>query len=165
MNVNFEFFSIEPTTIIGVLINTFILVLLFKKFLFEPVNKVIEQRKNEVSKTYVEADQALENAHRMENEYQEKLSGAKEESAGIIRAATERAARRSDEITENAKREADAMITRANAEIERERAKAVSEVKGEISEIAVSLAGKIIGKQVNTTGEQERLIDDFINDL
>lgn len=165
MDVNFEFFSIEPTTIIGVLINTFILFLLFKKFLFEPVNKIVEQRKAEVAKTYTEAEGSLEEAHRLENEYREKLSGAKDESADIIRTAVERANRRSEEITDSAKREAEAIISRANTEIERERAKAVSEVKDEISGMAVTLAGKIIGREVQKSAEQARLIDDFIDEL
>lgn len=59
MDINFEFFSIEPSTIIGVLCNTLILFLIFKKFLFGPVNKIIEERKAQVSKTYDEADRAL----------------------------------------------------------------------------------------------------------
>ena len=62
MDINFEFFSIEPSTIIGVLCNTLILFLIFKKFLFGPVNKIIEERKAQVSKTYDEADQALKKA-------------------------------------------------------------------------------------------------------
>lgn len=165
MSVNFDFFSIEPTTIIGVLINTFILLLLFKKFLFEPVNKIIEQRKAEVSKTYVEADETLENARRLQTEYEGKLSEAREESAGIIRAAAERANRRSEEITGNAQREAEEMLRRANVQIEKERARAVGEVKGELSGLALELAEKIVGKQIEMTGEQNRLIDDFIDNI
>ena len=69
MDINFEFFSIEPSTIIGVLCNTLILFLIFKKFLFGPVNKIIEERKAQVSKTYDEADQALKKAKDMESEY------------------------------------------------------------------------------------------------
>ena len=91
MQFNFEFFSIEPSTIIGVLLNTLILFLLFKKFLFAPVNKIIEERKAQVSKTYEDADAALEKAKNMENEYTEKLASAKEESAEMIKAASKKA--------------------------------------------------------------------------
>lgn len=66
MHLNFDFFSIEPSTIIGVLLNTLILFLLFKHFLFAPVNKIIEERKSQVSKTYEDADEALKNAKNME---------------------------------------------------------------------------------------------------
>ena len=94
MDINFEFFSIEPSTIIGVLCNTLILFLIFKKFLFGPVNKIIEERKAQVSKTYDEADRALKKAKDMESEYAQKLEGAKEESAEMVKAASKRAHRR-----------------------------------------------------------------------
>lgn len=165
MNVNFEFFSIEPSTIIGVLCNTLILFLLFKKFLFAPVNKVIEERKAQVSKTYEEADAALEKAKNMESEYTEKLAAAKEESAEIVKNASKKAQVRSDEIIAAAKNEAAAIVVKANNDIERERKRAVNQIKDEISDIAVSIAGKVIGKEVAPDSEQERLIDEFIGGL
>lgn len=165
MQLNFEFFSIEPSTVIGVLLNTLILFLLFKKFLFAPVNKIIEERKAQVSKTYEDADAALEKAKNMENEYAEKLSAAKEESAEIVKAASKKAQLCSDEIIAQAKNEAQGIVSKANADIERERKRAVNQIKDEISDIAVNIAGKVIGKEVSSDEEQERLIDEFIGGI
>lgn len=165
MEVNFEFFSIEPSTIIGVLCNTLILFLIVKKFLFAPVLKIIDERKAQVSKTYEDADAALENAKKMENEYNEKLTAAKEESAEIIKNASKKAQQRSDEIIAEAKNEAAGIVTKANADIEKERKRAVNQIKDEISDIAVSIAGKVIGKEVASDEEQERLIDEFIGGI
>ena len=113
MDINFEFFSIEPSTIIGVLCNTLILFLIFKKFLFGPVNKIIEERKAQVSKTYDEADRALKKAKDMESEYAQKLEGAKEESTEMVKAASKRAQLRSDEIIAEARNEAAGIVTKA----------------------------------------------------
>lgn len=165
MHVNFDFFSIEPTTIVGVLCNTLILFLLFKKFLFAPVNKIIDERKAQVSKTYEEADAALNNAKDMETEYTEKLAAAKEESAEIVKAASKKAQLRSDEIIAAAKTEAAGIVTKANADIEKERKRAVNQIKDEISDIAVSIAGKVIGKEISPDEEQDRLIDEFIGGI
>lgn len=165
MHLTFDFFSIEPSTIIGVLCNTLILFLLFKKFLFAPVNKIVDERKAQVSKTYDEADAALEHAKSMENEYTEKLSAAKEESAEIVRNASKKAQTRSDEIIAAAKNEAQSIVTKANADIEKERKRAVNQIKDEISDIAVSMAGKIINKEIASDAEQERLIDEFIGSV
>ncbi|MBQ3920218.1 MAG: F0F1 ATP synthase subunit B [Oscillospiraceae bacterium] len=165
MDVNFEFFSIEPTTIIGTLINTLLLLLVVKKFLFEPVNKILDERKAEVSKTYEEADAALANARSLEEEYTQKMSAAKEESAELIRNATKRAQDRSDEIIAAAKSEAQGMMERAGQDIERERTKAISGVRDEISDIAVSIAEKVIGRNVSSDSDQDRLIDEFISSI
>ncbi len=164
-SINFEFFSIDPVTIVGVLCNFLILLILFKKFLFGPVNKIIDERKAQVTKTYDEADEALTKAKSMEAEYTEKLAAAKEESAEIVKAASKKAQARSDEMIEAAKNEANAIVTKANADIERERRRAVNQIKDEISDIAFSVAGEIIGREVSSDGEQDRLIDEFIDKI
>lgn len=164
MSANFEFFSIDPTTIIGTLLNTLILFLVLKHFLFDKVNAVLEARKNEVEKTYEDADSAMKNAKELESEYTEKLSAAKEESAEIVRNATKKAQIRSDEIIGEAKNEASNIIVRANAEIEKEKKRAVNQIKDEISDIAVSIAEKVVEKEIDPK-THERLIEDFISNI
>ena len=62
MNEFLSFLSIDYGTIILVLINTLILFLVIKHFLFGRVNKIIEERQADVSKTYAEADKSMAHA-------------------------------------------------------------------------------------------------------
>ena len=94
MHYNLDFFSIEPTTIIGSILNTLILFLVLKHFLFDKVNAVLDSRRTEVSKTYEDANAALNNAKQLETEYTEKLSAAKEESAGFAKPRTAKTPRK-----------------------------------------------------------------------
>ena len=165
METYYNFLSIDPVTIIGVLCNTLILFLVFKKLLFGRVKAVLEQRKNEISKTYEDADAALKNAKDMEAEYTEKLSEAGKESAEIVKSASVRAQKRSDEIIAEAKNEAQNIITKANADIEKEKKHAVNQIKDELSEIAVSIAEKVVARSIESDEEQDRLIDEFISGI
>ena len=79
-----DFLSVNLSVIVATWLNLLILTLVLKHFLFDKVNKVIESRKEEVAKTYQDADDAKENAKKLEAEYAERISGAKEESAKII---------------------------------------------------------------------------------
>ena len=164
MDFHFEFFSIDPSSIIGTLLNTLILFLVIKHFLFDKVNAVLEARKNEVEKTYSDADSALKNAKELESEYTEKLSGAKEESAEIIRNATRKAQTRSDEIIEDAKNEAHGILDKANADIEKEKKRAVNQIKDESSDIAMSIAEKVVSKEIDPK-THEKLVEDFISNI
>lgn len=157
----FPLLSFDATTIIGVLINTLILFLIIKHFLFDKVNAVLEERKNSVAKTYEDADKALENAKHKENEYTEKLSSAKEESAEILKNATKKAQSRSDEIISDAKKEAHGIMDKASSDIEKEKKRAVNQIKDEISDIAMSIAEKVVSKEISAK-DHERLIEDFI---
>ena len=55
-----DFLSINLTTIIATWLNLLILFLVLKHFLFDKVNKEMEDRKNEVAETYKKADEAEE---------------------------------------------------------------------------------------------------------
>ncbi len=162
---NFPFLTIDPTTIIGVLCNTLILFLVFKKLLFGRVKAILGKRQEEISKTYKDADAALENANNMKAEYTEKLAAAREESANIVKDATTRASKRSDEIIEEAKKEARNITVKANADIEAEKKRAVNQIKDEISDIAVAVAEKVVGREIKNDKDQKRLVDDFISGL
>jgi len=161
---NLGFMDFEPTTIIATLLNTLILFLAFKHFLFDKVNAVLDARNNEVTKTYAEADTALENAQKMEADYVEKLSAAKEESAEIVKKATKTAQKRADEIEAGAKEDARKIIEKAGSDVEREKKRAVNQIKNEISDIAISIAEKVVSKELDASAH-DKLIEDFIKDI
>ena len=159
-----EFMSIDLTTIIATLLNTLILFLVLKHFLFDKVNKVIDDRQKEIQESYDRADEAEKNAQKLEADYNEKIGQAKEESAEIIRDATKKAQVRADEIIDEARVEANGIRTNAENEIEREKKIAVNAIKDEISQIAFSAAAAVVEKDL-TSEDNERLIEKFIDDV
>ncbi len=159
-----DFLSINLTTIIATWLNLLILFLVLKHFLFDKVNKVMEDRKNEVAETYKKADEAEEHAKQLEQEYEQRISGAKEESAKIIQAATRKAQQRSDEIIADAKVEAKGITEQARNEIEREKKIAVNKIKDDITDIAFQAAQAVIEKDL-TSADNERLIGEFIDNV
>ncbi len=159
-----EFMSIDLTTIIATLLNTLILFLILKHFLFDKVNKVIKDRQEEIQASYDRADEAEKNAQKLEADYNEKIGQAKQESAEIIREATKKAQVRADEIIDEARVEAKGIRTNAENEIEREKKIAVNAIKDEISQIAFSAAAAVVEKDL-TSEDNERLIETFIDNV
>lgn len=159
-----DFLTIDPTTIVLTLCNTLILFLILKHFLFEKVNKVMDDRKSDIEGSYQRADEAEQKANELAAEYTEKISNAKEESAEIVKAATYKAQLRSDEIIADAKTEAKGIIDNANAEIEREKKIAVNQIKDEITDIALSAASAVVEKEISGE-DNERLIESFIDSV
>lgn len=162
--MNLDFLTIDPGSIIFNLANTLILFLVIKHFLFKPVNDIMEQRKHDVEETYSRADEALENARESEKKYNDLIGNAREESARIIKNASDTANRRSEEIISEAKNNADMIIKKANSEIEREKANARASVRDEVSDLAVLVAEKVISKEINSD-DQRRFIDEFIENV
>lgn len=159
-----DFLTINTGDLIFTLINTLILFLIIKHFLFGRVNKVLEERSKAVSDTYKNADEANEKAHELEQQYAELMAGAKEKSAQIISDATKKAQRHSDEIVMQAKSEASAIKAKADEDIERQRQRAVNQIRDEISDIAVAVAEKLVEREIDSR-DNDRLISEFLENV
>ena len=70
--------------IVCIILNLLLLYVIFKKFLFDRVDKVIMQRKEEVDEATKAADLATKKALETKKEYEEKIALADEEKEQIL---------------------------------------------------------------------------------
>ena len=159
-----EFLNINFFTALFTLVNTILLFLLLKRYLFGPVMNMIQSRQKEIDDLYAEADCARSDAKAMEDEYKQKLSAAMETSERIVKDAVTRGQAREEEIIRKANQEASAILDKASADIAQEKKKAINDAKDEISVIALAIAGKVVGRELNDT-DQSELVDRFISQL
>ncbi len=157
-----EFVSIDTWTLIFTWVNLFILFLIMKKLLFKPVTKMLKAREDEVNSMYEKAEEAQKNALALEKEYTQSLEGAKSEALRIVKEAACEASERGEKIVADAQKEASQKLEKAEKEIERERQSAVNEIKNDIAAMAVSLAQKVIEKDINEK-DHEKLLENFID--
>lgn len=158
------FLSIDTGTILFTLLNTLILFLGLKHFLFKPVQKILAERQEAVDQSLKDAEDARTRAEEAELEYKEKLTAAQEESAELVRTATRRAQQRSDEIIAGAKADAASIRQQNEDELMRERRRAQIELRSEVAGLAVSVAEKVVEREINPE-DHARLIDEFIESV
>ena len=153
-----------PWTIILQICNLLLQIWLFKKFLLKPVQKILKQRQELVNADLDAAAKANEEAQQTKEEYAKSLEGAKEEAAELVRSAAKTAQTRSEQIILEAKEEATAIRAKASDDIARERKNAANEMKNDISDLAVSIASKVVEKEISEE-EHAQLIEDFIDKM
>ena len=102
-----KFVGVNFWTMIFAWVNLLILYLLFKKFLFLPIKKMIDDRQQEIDDMYENAESAQKNADELKLQYEEKMSNAKEESEQILKDAVRRAQLKEEEILREADRQAE----------------------------------------------------------
>ena len=85
-----SFIGINFWTALFVLLNTIVLFLVLKHFLFVPVMNMIKSRQEEIDNMYMEADNAKQGALALEAEYKEKLSQAAATGERMVKEAMER---------------------------------------------------------------------------
>jgi len=156
--------TIAPWTLILQICNLLLQIYLFKRFLLKPVQNILAQRQAMANQELDAAAAAREEAETAKVEYIQSLAGAKEEAAALVRTATQTAQTRSEQIILEAKEEAAAIRAKASSDIAQERKNAVNAIKNDISGIAVSIASKVVEKEIDEK-EHEALIQDFIDQM
>lgn len=159
-----SFIGVNFWTALFVLLNTTVLFLVLKKFLFVPVMNMIKDRQEEIDTMYLEADNAKQGALALEAEYKEKLSQATITGERMVKEAMERGHSREEEILRQANAEASAIMAKASADIALEKKKALNDAKDEISEIAMAIAEKVVGRELSGA-DHEDLVNGFIDRL
>lgn len=156
--------TVAPWTLILQICNLLLQMYLFKRFLLKPVQNILKQRQEMTNAELDAAAAARTEAENAKVEYQQSLAGAKEEAAALVRTATQTAQTRSEQIILEAKQEAAAIRAKASSDLAQERKNVVNELKNDISGIAVSIASKVVEKEISEQ-DHEALIQDFIDQM
>ena len=156
--------TVAPWTIILQILNLLLQMYLFKRFLLKPVQNILAKRQELANSELEAATAARTEAENARDAYEQHLSGAREEAASLVRSAAQTAQSRSEQIIMEAKEEAAAIRAKASNDIAQERKNAVNEIKDEISGIAVSIASKVVEKEISEA-DHEKLIQDFIDQM
>ncbi len=159
-----ELVTLVPWTFIAQICNLFIQMYLIKRFLFKPINEVLEKRKNLADKAIREAREAQDEADSLKSQYEDSLTNAHAEAAKIVSEAQKEAQNKADTLVKEAEEQVAGIKARAAADIEQEKKKAINEAKDEIGGLAMDIAGKVVEKEINEA-DHKKLIDDFINEV
>ena len=93
-----ELVGIVPWNFIATICNLFIQVYLIKRFLFKPINEMLDKRKAKADAEIQDAVKAKEEAQAMKAEYEKNMQEAKERANEIVMTAQKTAAVQSEEM-------------------------------------------------------------------
>lgn len=156
--------GIVPWTFVFTICNLFLQIYLIKRFLFKPINEVLEKRRAKADAEIQDAIRMKDEAAAMKTEYEQNMLQAKNKANEILQTAQKTAAIQSEEMLKEASAQVAAIKEKAEKDIAQEKRKAVNEIKGEISGMAMEIAGKVIEREINEK-DHEELINEFISNV
>ena len=159
-NLDWQLIADSCLTIIAVVVLFFA----FSYFLFDPVRKMLNDRKEKIQFELDDAKENMENAQALKAEYEEKLKNVEKEAEAILSEARRKALANENAIVAQAKEEAARILERARVEAELEKKKMADDVKKEMVSIASLLAGKVVSASIDTT-VQNQLIDETLKEM
>jgi F-type H+-transporting ATPase subunit b len=153
-----QFVSLEKWEMIFTWANLLILFLLLKKFLFKPINKILDERAAQIEDEYKAAEKTKTSAEKLKAEYEQRISNAQSEADSIIKSAVETANMRSDSIVDEASEKAKNIMEKSRKQIEADKKNAIAQAQNDIATMAVDVAEKLIEKKLNSEDDEQLIL-------
>lgn len=137
---------------------------IMSKLLFNPVRKMLEERRARIAEDISTAEADKNNAAALKVEYEAKLKNIDKEAEEILSEARQKAQKNASRIEAEAKEEAARIIQRANEEAELSKKRAMDEVKQEMITVASMMAAKVVAANINAT-IQDSLVEETLKEM
>ncbi|MEY8835822.1 F0F1 ATP synthase subunit B [Francisella philomiragia] len=148
-------------TLIGQMITFAIFVGFTMKFVWPPLRKALDERREKIAEGLASADRASRELEVAKRQSAEILREAKAKATEIVENAYVRAHKVDEQAKEEAIAAADKIKSMAMAEIEQEKVKAKEELKHEVVSLAMAAASKIISANVDEQSSK-KILKDFV---
>ena len=145
------------------MINLVVLFLILRKFLFRPVMNIMEKRKAMIAEGLKNADEQQEAARELKKQYEDALSGAKDESLRMIEQAKLDARTEYDRILKEADAQAGKLLVTARETIDLEREQTLRDMKSQVAGLAIESAKKHVTQQCQAD-DGRAIYDQFLKE-
>ena len=141
-----------------------LLVFLIKKFAWDNIVGILDQRAQKISDDIDSAEIARKKAEDLEQKREEALAGSRAEATTIVETAKETAEKNKAGILADAAEEVSRLKQKANQEIAQSKEDALKAIKSDVADLSINLASKILGQSLDKEA-QSQLIDNYIDKL
>jgi F-type H+-transporting ATPase subunit b len=157
------------TPAIGLVFWTTIIFLLFflilKKFAWKPILNAVRARDEMIKGSLASAEKARKEMLKLQSDNEAILRKAREEREGILKEARDIRDKLISEAKGKASEEAEKLVEKARAGIEREKALAMADIRDQVATLSIEIASKLIAEKLKQSGEQEKLINNYLNEI
>jgi F-type H+-transporting ATPase subunit b len=150
--------------IIAQIINFFIILFILQKLLYKPVLNAMSARQERIQKSQIEADERMNNAEALIDEYDKKIVDIEKEKREILADARKQAEEKKENLLEMYKIEADNKRKAYLKEIEDEKERFAKNLRKNLGKSAIKIASHILEAMSSKELEKE-IFASFILDL
>jgi len=157
-------FGVKPILLLAQIVNFIILLLVLKKFLYKPILKILEERKDKIAEGLANAEEIEKKLAQITEDRDKKLEQAAKETKKIIEEAIASANQIVAESHEKALEQTQKMIAKSEEQMGLEREKLHQEIRGELAEL-VALGLQKTASKTLTAKEKEELSKDALKEF
>ncbi|HLZ71850.1 MAG TPA: F0F1 ATP synthase subunit B [Dehalococcoidia bacterium] len=161
MSKAFDALGLNIGTLLAFIINFGILLFLLKQFLYGPVLKMLDERRQRIQEALAAADRAAESARESETRVQEQIRQGQIQAQEIVANAQQIAQRIQDDATRQGQERQQQLVTQAQATIRQESEAARADLRREFADLTILAAEKVINQSLDRQAHL-RLINEVL---
>jgi len=154
----------NPGLIVWTIVSFVCLVLILRKFAWEPILEALHKREQYVRDTLDRAERARTEAAQLLDENRKQLERAEQEGHRILTESRSLAEKLKDEIVQKANQQSRRLVEQAKDEIERDKEAALAQLRNEVASLAIAAAEKILDETLDDN-RRRKIVDSYLRDL
>jgi F-type H+-transporting ATPase subunit b len=139
--------------------------LILTKFAWKPILASVKARDEMIKGSLESAAKAREDMLKLQGDNEAIIRKSREEREDILKEARDVRDKLISEAKGRATEEAAKLIEKARAGIESEKLKALAEIRVQVAVLSVDIASKLLGERLEPSGEQAKLIDNYLKEI
>ena len=156
--------QLDPGLFVWTILTFLVLLGVLAKFAWNPLLKMLKDREDLIRSSLEDAEKAQTKLANLNAEREEIINKARSEAQSILSEGKVAASKLKDETLKAAKDQAKSILTDAEKQIRIEKHKAIEEIKSEVVDLSLSVATKLIKKNISREDNQT-LIDESLENV
>src|SRR5437899_1401894 len=156
--------QVTPGLMIWTIVCFLIALFVLKRYAFGPIQKLIDQRREQIRRSLEEADHAREEARRVLEEHKKLISQARGEAEQILGEARRTGEAMEKRMREETEAERQRRIEETRREIAAETARALEKIRAEVADLTLEATAIVVGRKLDAERDRE-LISEAIGSL
>lgn len=154
--------GITPGLLISQIFNFLLLMVILRLVLYEPVLKMLDQRKARIAQSMRDAERVAAAAQEAEADKAKVLDVARRDAQDIRAQAARDAERIAQDIRARAEQEATEIRMKAQDDAQKAAQRALSDANKQIAELAILATEQLLGRELAKKDEQARFVSEFL---
>jgi len=145
----FEQFGINPLILLAQIVNFAILLFLLKRFLYKPILKILEERKEKVATSLKNAEEIEKRLESTKAEQEAILDKARSEASAFLNETKKEAKELSETMLTETKKSVSEMLEKTQKQIRAEKEQMIIEAKSDLADLVIRAASTVTKKNMD----------------
>jgi len=155
--------EINQYTVVWQVINFFVLLFILRRFLFKPVFRVLDARRQQIEDALADAANKQAEAEELKKRYEAQIATQKEEADRLIVEAKRTGEQIKNEIVSDARKKATTILENAETEITAEKRRVMQSLFKDLADYSVDLTARLVKKTMDKT-THAKLVEEVITE-